>query len=98
MPHRKDSPSDRQGQKEKPQPVESFRYPSSGGTLEVSIWENLVEGKNGERVAHSVTIRRSYHDGKGWKESKSLFPQDLPVLVLALQEAFRAICNLHNKK
>lgn len=74
--------------KEDRKPVKSWSFPSSGGFIEVSVWENQVQGDNGERVSHSVTFQRSYKQGSGWQHTKSVFAKDVPILLILLHKAF----------
>ena len=92
--------SQQQSEEKKAKPVESFAFPSSGGRIEVSVWENVQEGEDGGRVNYSVTLQRSYFDkgSEEWKRSKSLFPADIPVAVHALQQAYATILNAQVKK
>ena len=92
--------SQQQSEEKKARPVEIFKFPSSGGIIEVSVWENVQEGEDGERVNYSVTLQRSYFDkgSEEWKRSKSLFPADIPVAVHALQQAYATILNIQAKK
>jgi len=79
-------------------PAETLRYPTRGGVVEISIWENVQNGDQGERVTYAVTVQRSYKDGENWKKSKSLFPGDLLAAAVGLQQAYIAICNQQAKK
>jgi hypothetical protein len=75
-------------QPEERKPVQSWSYPSSGGYIEVSVWENQIQGDNGERVSHSVTFQRSYKQGQTWQHTKSVFARDIPILRFLLEKAF----------
>jgi len=59
--------------------------------VEISIWENVTNGDEGERVNYAVTLHRSYKDGENWKRSTSLFVGHLLAAALGLQQAFVAI-------
>lgn len=71
-------------------PVVSFGpYPASSGMIEVAVWRKMIQTQdNGERATYSVSFQRSYHDEDGWKNTKTLFGHDIPVLLLALQKAY----------
>lgn len=66
-------------------PVNELRF----GSIKVVIWRN--ESKNGPMF--NVTVSRLYREGESWKESHSFGHDDLPVLALALQDAFFWIRN-----
>jgi hypothetical protein len=81
-------------------PAETFAYPTQGGRIEVSIWENVHDDEGGERVSYSVTLRRSYFDSQDqkWKRSNSLFLQDLLPAAEGLRQAFQLIVNEQSRK
>ena len=61
---------------------------SGSGYISVAVWQN--EGKNGP--SYSVSWSKRYRDSEGnYKDSDTLFHAELPVLVFALEEAYRAI-------
>ena len=66
-------------------PANELRY----GTIKVVIWRN--ESRNGPML--NVSVSRLYRDGESWKESHSFGHDDLPVLLLALQDAYFWIRN-----
>lgn len=66
-------------------PVNELRF----GAIKVVIWRN--ESRNGPMF--NVTVSRLYREGESWKESHSFGHDDLPVLALALQDAFFWIRN-----
>ena len=70
-------------------PAETLSFPSGGGKVEVSIWEN----QNGDRVSYAVTVQRVFFDKakKEWRRTGSLFTADIPVALYALQEAYGLI-------
>ena len=70
-------------------PAETLSFPSGGGKVEVSIWEN----QNGDRVSYAVTVQRVFFDKgkKEWRRTGSLFAADIPVVVYALQQAYGLI-------
>ena len=79
-------------------PIESISFNSGGGIIEASIWENEVGEGNDARTVLSVTIQRAYNDGKEWKHTKSLRPQDIPHVMVALQQAYLYCQNEMAKK
>ena len=59
------------------------------GSLEVSVWENEKEGKNGKFKTHNTTFSRGYKDAKGeWQSSTSLNTGDIPKLRELLRQAY----------
>ena len=62
-------------------PIDSIRI----GCVQISIWENT--GKKGTFI--SVTVDKSYNDGKEWKRTKAFKVQDLPLLKLGIDEVLR---------
>lgn len=61
-------------------PVNELRF----GAIKVVIWRN--ESRNGPMF--NVTVSRLYREGESWKETHSFGHDDLPVLALALQDAY----------
>jgi hypothetical protein len=54
------------------------------GRVRAAVWAN--EGETG--VWHSVTLSRLYKDKDGnWQDSTSFFPEDLPLLIKAADQA-----------
>jgi hypothetical protein len=71
-------------------PVISYGPYSSGqgNSIELAIWSNEIVVDGGRKVnMHTVTFARNYHDDDGWKKTKTLRPQDIPVLMYALTKA-----------
>lgn len=66
-------------------PANELRF----GSIKVVIWQN--ESRNGPM--YNVTVSRLYREGETWKESHSFGHDDLPVLALALQDAYFWIHN-----
>ena len=66
-------------------PAHELRF----GVIKLVIWRN--EFRNGPMF--NVTISRLYRDGESWKESHSFGHDDLPVIALALQDAYFWIRN-----
>ena len=72
-------------QKEKGSPpVFSRKYWTGSGVCEIAVFENT----DGDRVEYSVTCKKTYKDGDEYKESKSFFQQELPLVAAALNDAF----------
>ena len=80
-------------------PAASFGpYPASSGVIEVSVWRNVVAAKdNGERVLYNLSFKRSYRDANGWKESKTVYGADIPVLTFALGKAYDWLMTHHGR-
>lgn len=63
------------------------------GNVQVAVWLNKSsEGKN----YYSVTSRRRYKNGEGWKDSDSFRMSDLPVLSRSIDLAFEYLTNQTN--
>ncbi len=77
-------------EQEIPQPVQEFRV---GGTTTASVWRNETQQGDRTVVNHSVQIQKRYFDraDQTWKTSKSLYANDIPRAVLALQKAYEWI-------
>jgi hypothetical protein len=60
------------------------------GNVNLAVFENEVEGPKGKFTSFSVSIQKSYKtsDGK-WKNSTSFKYNELPLVILACQEAMR---------
>ena len=73
-------------------PCKQFR----SGTLNVSLWDNLVKNKQGKEFnAITMNIQRSYKDKEDkWQQTTGLRLQDLPRVILLLQEAQKFLLNV----
>ena len=69
-------------------PAFSVDLPCRGGTVSVAAWENMVGEGDNERLVYMLTLNRSYNDGKEWKETTSMRPEDVPVLQVALSRVY----------
>jgi hypothetical protein len=74
-------------------PVVKYVAPVSNGTIEVSVFENEYDGRNGKQKAYSTSVGRNYVDdnGKWTNGSKSFRSGDLAPLALLLQRAYNFI-------
>lgn len=65
-------------------------FPSGQSDLiELAVWENEIVSEGGRKVnLHSITFSRNYRNEEGWQKTKTLRPQDIPVLIHALQKAY----------
>jgi hypothetical protein len=88
----------REDDESKNRPIWSRRYWTGSGNVEVAIFENVNGDGDEERVVLSTTLKKTYRDGDDYKDSKSFFPQELPIVALAVQEAASFCFNLANKK
>ena len=77
-------------QQEPNRPVAEFRI---GGTTTASVWENTVQQGENTVVRRSVQLQKRYFckSDQEWKTSKSLYANDIPRAVLALQRAYEWI-------
>ena len=69
------------------QPEKRFKC----GACEVSIFENVVETKDGKEIRNKkVSFRKRYKNADGeWKTASSLDINDIPKVKLLLDEAYR---------
>ena len=67
-------------------PEITFRH----GPCSASIWATQRKGKHGTFMARSVTFQKRYKDRQmgEWKTSNTLFPDDIPKMVLVLNKAY----------
>lgn len=76
------------------EPVYARSYFSSGGYVNIAVFENYVNGQNGERLVYGFKVKRSYKDDKGeYKDTASFQEGDLAVLAMALSNAAAWIDN-----
>lgn len=70
----------------KSKPIKTFRI----GTVQASVFRNVVE-KEGEKITiPSVSFQKRYQDGKGdWQSTNKLNVNDIPKAVLVLNEAYK---------
>jgi hypothetical protein len=70
-------------------PVKEFRT----GTLKVAIWENEVEQDGKRTMRYSARFGKRYFDEQKqeWRDTETLFANDLPRVRLLLDKAFEFI-------
>ncbi len=71
-------------------PVASFGPYSSGqgNSIEIASWSNEIVVDGDRKVnMHSISFARNYRDDGEWKKTKTLRPQDIPVVDYALEKA-----------
>lgn len=67
-------------------PIQKFK----AGAVEVSVWANEQQTKDGEITVHSVKLERKYKDKNGkWNSSSSFGLNDCPKAILLLKEAYK---------
>ena len=70
------------------EPVYSRTYCSNGGIVNVALFENYVETKNGERLTYGLKVHRSYKDDKGEYQTVKGFQEgDIGHLLIGLSNA-----------
>lgn len=75
-------------------PVYSCKYWTGSGQLEIAVFEN--EGDNG-RKQYATSVKKTYKVGDEFKESKTFFPEELPLVASALNIAFAAIQSIKDE-
>jgi len=72
---------------EKKRPEKKFR----AWSITAAIWKNEGTTSTGEKTEfNTVTLQRSFKDQKGaWQNASSFRAQDLPLVGLVLDEAYR---------
>lgn len=90
----------REERDEKSKPVFSRRAWTGSGSVEVAVFERMVEGRDSEREFRlfSIVAKRSWKGDKGYQSSNSFFPEDLLPLALFLQEAYAFVASEQSKK
>ena len=68
-------------------PVKKFR----AGHLEIAVWAN--EAGEGDKVftKYSCTMKKTIKVEDEWKETNVLFPPEIPIAMMLLNEAYRWI-------
>jgi hypothetical protein len=61
--------------------------------MAASIWRNESKRDGRTITRHSVRVQKRYRKEDGsYESSESLFPDDLPKLIVVAQQAFEFIC------
>ena len=79
-------------------PVWSRRYWTGSGNLEVAVWSRTIGEGDSEREVLNTTLKKTYKDGDDYKESSSFRPEELGLVCLAMQEAFRFISEENHRE
>ena len=53
--------------------VKRFR----SGAIILTIFENVVPGKYGDKIIHNLSLQKSYKEGETWKYANSFSEQDI---------------------
>ena len=61
------------------------------GAISVAVWANERETQYGVKTFFSFSAKRSYKSGDEWKTTDNFDADDVPELMLALNEAYRAV-------
>lgn len=86
--------------KEATKPVWSRRYWTGSGSLEVAVWEREIGKGDDARLVMNTTLKKTYKekDSDEYKESSSFRPEELGLVCLAMQEAFRFISEENHRE
>lgn len=87
----------RQNEERSP-PVFSRKFWTAGGAIEAAVFEKTVTGEKGKFSVHNVTLKRTYRDGDEYKEAKGFRYDDLPWIILALQQCCAFIAEQDHRK
>src|SRR3954465_8634251 len=70
-------------------PVARFTY----GSVSAAVFQQETTTDNGKRrTLSSVSLRKSYRDAaRAWKHSHTLWPDDLPLAITALQQCYEPL-------
>ena len=68
-------------------PVWSRKVWTGNGNIEVAVFEKTVQSENGNFQAFNVAAKRTYKQGNEYKDAKGFRYEDLPHLILVLQQA-----------
>lgn len=69
---------------ESSKPVKKFR----AGHLELAVWANQIEIQETQITSYSVTMKKSIKVNDEWKETNSLFTQELPIAMMLMYKAY----------
>ena len=67
-------------------PTMQFQY----GAIMASVWSKDNDHPSWQK-SYSISVSKVYKDGDDWKRTSSFFVQDLPKVVLAVQDAYKAL-------
>lgn len=86
--------------KEKASPPAWSRKQFTGsGVVEVGVWEKMVnEGQDNEFLAFNVSAKRVVKDESGYKTVSGFRAEDVPTLILLLQQAAEYIFTQQNRE
>lgn len=69
-------------------PVWRKRYWTGGGSVEVAIFEHVIDNGQSSFTSYATSISRNYKDGDQYKSARSFRLEDLLPLSHGLAEAF----------
>lgn len=79
-------------------PLWTRRVWTGSATIEVALFDRLVETNGGEVRTFNVSMKRVYKVGDDYKEAKGFRAEDLPFLVLTLSQAYAFVSEELTKK
>lgn len=68
-------------------PVKKFR----ACHLEIAVWANVAQTEGETFTRYSCTMKKSIKVEGEWKETNSLFPNEIPIAMMLLNEAYQWI-------
>ena len=83
---------------ESTRPVWSRRYWTGSGNLEIAVWSRTIGEGDQQRDVLNTTLKKTYKDGDDYKESSSFRPEEIGLVCLAMQEAFRYISEENHRE
>ena len=72
---------------ESQKPIRKFR----AGHLEIAVWANEIAVAGDTVVSYSCTMKKTIKVGEDWKETNSLFANELPIAMMLLNKAYQWI-------
>jgi hypothetical protein len=93
-----EQPNPSEEKTEKSRPIFSRRVWTGSGNVEVSIFDKMREGDNGEYRAFSIVAKRSWKEGDKYESNNLFRPEDLLPLSLFLQEAYSFLASEQSKR
>ena len=85
---------------ERARPIFARRAWTGTGSVEVAVFDRLVEDKESDRAfrVFNIVARRSWKEEKGYQSSNTFRTEDILPLSLFLQEAYSFIAAEQSKK
>ena len=90
--------SEPEPKQEKSSPIFSRRVWTGTGSVEICVWDKMIDGDDGEFRVFNIVAKRCWKEDNDYKSGNAFRPEDLLPLALFLQEAASFVISEQSRK